>query len=87
MSQWRIGPGAGSLRASGLGELRVLFPLSKLYLLDCTSVSCSAVFLLLAEAERGKAGSGNLTCICSVRISGICFQTRASLWSPEMCEL
>lgn len=59
-------------KASGIGkqefDLRVL---SKLCLLDCTSLPCIAIFLLLAEAERGKTGSGNLTCIWAVRISGI----------------
>lgn len=75
-SQGRSGLGtAGSLRASGVGELelqlRILFPLSKLCLLDCTSVSCIAVLLLLAEAERGKAASGNLTCVWAVRMADV----------------
>lgn len=75
-SQGRSGLGtAGLHRASGVGELelqlRILFPLSELCLLDCTSVSCSAMLLLLAEAERGKAGSGNLTCVWAVRMADV----------------
>lgn len=59
-----------SFRGRIAGELRVLLPLSKLCLLDQACVSCITVFLLLAEAEK-KKGSGNLTCVCSVRISCI----------------
>lgn len=62
--------GDGGLQ--GPGMLGILFPFSKLCLLDCTSVLCIVMFFLLAEAEKGEVGSGNLTCICSVRILGIC---------------